>query len=78
MMRFELVIAWSLRLLYYIKKTNSTQKFKLLNEISRYDLYYFITSIALNSALTKEQAVFLNLARVTGFDRVTRVNPIFL
>ena len=63
MVRFKLVIVCSSRLLYYIKKTNSTQKLKLLDEISKYNLYYFLTTIALNSALTKEQAVFLNPAQ---------------
>jgi len=36
MVRFELVTAWS-------SKPNSTQKLKLLGEVSRYDLYYFLT-----------------------------------
>jgi len=71
-----------IKALILYKKINSTQKFNLLNEISKYDLYYFLISTTLNSALTKEQAVFLNPARwsawVTGFDRVTRVNLIFL
>jgi hypothetical protein len=52
-----------IKALILYKKTNSTKKLKLLDEVSKYDLYYFITTTALNSTLTKEQAVFLNLAQ---------------
>jgi len=52
-----------IKALIIYKKTNSTQKLKLLDEVSRYNLYYFLTTTALNYALTKEQAVFLNPAQ---------------
>lgn len=42
MIRFELVIIWSIRLRNHVKESIQFNSFKLLDEILRYNLYKFI------------------------------------